>query len=173
MKSRRTGNGSILVIGIGNDGRQDDGLGWRFAEQVTALKNEEVDCEFRYQLQVEDVLPVCRYSKVFFVDATQENLPQGYEIKPCLPARHYFFSSHVQTPETILYLANELYSRQPEAYTIAISGEKWGVGMKLSEAASGNMQQALAGFTSSYLSHKPDSGEKQSTGEYKSYHTRL
>lgn len=173
MKSRRTGRGSILVIGIGNDGRQDDGLGWRFAEQVAALRNEEVDCEFRYQLQVEDVLPVCRYNRVFFVDATQENLPQGYEIKPCLPARHYFFSSHVQTPETILYLANELYNRQPEAYTIAISGEKWGIGIKMSETASDHMRQALDDFTSQYLSRQEKKGDNHIAGGYKPYHTRL
>lgn len=151
MKSLKTEPGRILLIGIGNSGRKDDGLGWKFTEMVQAWDLPFVDTEYRYQLQVEDVLLVCRYDSVIFADASQARLPHGFEMKPCLPAQHYFFSSHVQTPETILYLAKDLYNRTPEAWTLAIKGREWGLGTDLSAQAGVNLKKALSFIKKRFL----------------------
>jgi hypothetical protein len=116
-----------------------------------------IDCEFRYQLQVEDVLLVCRYDKVVFADASHTAIEEGFEIKPIQPARHYFFSSHMQSPETILYLAKELYSKTPEAYTLAISGQNWGLGTVLSMTAQENLKKALNFFKSGFIFQNKES----------------
>ena len=146
MKNSRTEKGKILLIGIGNCGRRDDGLGWKFADLASQFQLKEIDCEYRYQLQVEDVLLVCRYEKVIFADASHADIQEGYELKTCEPAQHYFFSSHMQSPETILYLAKELYNKTPEAYTLAISGHNWGLGTILSKKAQENLQRAFNFF---------------------------
>jgi hydrogenase maturation protease len=146
MKRSKTDTNGILLFGIGNSGRKDDGLGWKFAEQANLLELPFLDVEFRYQLQIEDVLLICRYDKILFADASHSKLRHGFEYKPCTAAHHYFFSSHLQTPETILYLAKELYDKSPEATTMAIEGQDWGLGACLSKSATRNLQHAITFF---------------------------
>lgn len=146
MKNLKTEKGNILLIGIGNSGRRDDGLGWKFTDLASKSGFPSVDVEFRYQLQVEDVLLVCRYEKIIFADASHGHLPGGFELKPCTPAQHYFFSSHMQSPETILYLAKELYNKTPEAFTLAIAGQNWGLGTSISKVAENNLGKAFDYF---------------------------
>ncbi|HOZ67788.1 MAG TPA: hydrogenase maturation protease [Chitinophagaceae bacterium] len=153
MKNLRTEKAGTLLVGIGNSGRKDDGLGWKFAGLVSESANSFIDCEYRYQLQVEDVLMTCRYDKIIFVDATHEVLEDGYELKPCRVAPHYYYSSHMQSPETILYLAKELYNKEPDAFTLAITGKQWGLGTSLSPEAERNLQKAWSFFEKELFQH--------------------
>lgn len=159
MKDPKTETGNILLVGIGNCGRRDDGLGWKFADMASQFQVKEMDCEYRYQLQVEDVLLVCRYNKVVFADASHTATQDGFELKPCAPAHHYFFSSHMQSPETILYLAKELYNKTPEAYTLAIEGHNWGLGTILSPEAEENLSKAITFFKQNLLLSPKKSAE--------------
>ena len=151
MKNIKTNPGKILLIGIGNSGRGDDGLGWKFTDMVKELDYPFIDYEYRYQLQVEDTSLICMYDTVIFADASHADLENGFEIKTCGPAQHYFFSSHVQSPETILYLARDLYNKTPEAYTVAISGNYWELTTSMSEEAEKNLQAAYTFFIKDFL----------------------
>lgn len=151
MKDSKTEKEKILLIGIGNSGRADDGLGWKFIELISKPVLANLDYEFRYQLQVEDVLLICRYDKVIFVDAYHAELDNGFAVQPCMAAQHYFFSSHIQTPETILYLAKELYNKKPEAYSLAIAGKSWELGTTLSKEAWKNLQKAVEFFEGTFI----------------------
>ena len=151
MKNSKTEKGNILLVGIGNSGRRDDGLGWKFADLAGKFQQTEIDCEYRYQLQVEDVLMICRYEKVIFADASHSEIKEGFEWKPCQAAPHYFFSSHMQSPETILYLAKELFNKTPEAYKLAIAGHNWGLGTMLSKPAIENLQKAFNFFENYFV----------------------
>ncbi len=133
---------SILVIGIGNIGRGDDGLGWKMADAVQDRGFKNVTVENRYQLQVEDALLVSGYQLVIFVDASHIPLPGGFSWQSCQPGDHYFYSSHLQSPETVLYLAGTLYSKIPEAYLLAIEGKHWDLGDPLSAQADRSFQNA-------------------------------
>ncbi|MGB3077286.1 MAG: hypothetical protein WBB36_18310 [Chitinophagales bacterium] len=123
MKNTATEKAKVLLIGIGNSGRSDDGLGWMFAE--LASRFPQIDVETRYQLQIEDAELVHKYDTVFFADASHTALPNGFQMHRIKAARHFFYSSHLQSPETILYLAKELYVKSPDAYSIAIEGLIW------------------------------------------------
>ena len=151
MKNLKADKAKILLIGIGNTGRSDDGLGWKFVELISNAGFADVDFEFRYQLQIEDALLVSRYDKVVFVDSSHTELDNGFVMQCCLTAQHYFFSSHIQTPETILYLASELYNKTPEAYTLAISAKDWRIGTVLSKEAEKNLQKAVSFFEDVFI----------------------
>ncbi|HLG40429.1 MAG TPA: hydrogenase maturation protease [Chitinophagaceae bacterium] len=151
MKNLKTEKENMLLIGIGNSGRTDDGLGWKFIELVSKPELTNVDYEFRYQLQVEDVLLVSRYDKVVFIDASHAEFERGFKVQPCRAAQHYFFSSHIQSPETILYLAKEIYNKTPEAYLLAITGKKWELGTTLTREAGKNLQKAIEFFERSFI----------------------
>ena len=151
MKDIKTDSAKILIIGIGNTGRGDDGLGWNFADLVKDLGHEWLDVEYRYQLQIEDSSLVGKYGTVIFADATQSPLENGFSVKACIPATHYFFSSHLQSPETILYLASELFSQGPSAFAVAISGNYWELKSGLTDTAEKNLRQAFGFFARNFL----------------------
>ena len=151
MKDLKTDSNKILIIGIGNSGRCDDGLGWKFTSLVENAGHHFINCEYRYQLQIEDAVLIGNYDLVFFVDASHTMLKNGFEILPCTAASHYYFSSHMQSPETILYLASDLYNKCPKAYTIAISGYQWELKTSISKEANKILQSAFAFFMNEWL----------------------
>lgn len=135
----------LLVIGIGNCGRADDGLGWAFLEQLEA-ENGEADIAYRYQLQIEDAELISRHSAVLFVDATEEVLPAGFEWRECPPKSRFDYSSHALAPETITGLCQQLYNATPQAHVLAIQGIEWGLREGLSPEGRQNLLKALAFF---------------------------
>ena len=150
MKNSETDK-QMLLIGIGNIGRGDDGLGWEFVERVTNLGYHFMDYEFRYQLQVEDCELISKYDIVVFVDASHEPLDGGFELSRCTPGSHPYFATHAQTPEAILHLANSLYNKFPRTYTLAISGREWGFQNPLSLEAKNHLQSAFEFFVEEFL----------------------
>ena len=136
----------ILLIGIGNNCRGDDGLGWKFVELVEAMGLDFIDCEFRYQLQVEDAAMISEYDVVYFVDASYEVLMDGFTVRPCEAGSQEQFSTHTQGPEAILGLVNSLYKKFPKAHVLAIGGESWELETNLSETAKKNLIEAVSFF---------------------------
>jgi hydrogenase maturation protease len=136
----------LLLIGIGNSSRRDDGLGWAFLEAVEQRPGFQGRAEYRYQLQVEDAALIAEYPTVVFIDAFQGELPGGFRWQACAPAPAFEFTTHALPPEAILFLGDELYGQQPAAYILAIEGEEWGLREGLSARAAGHLQAALAFF---------------------------
>jgi len=135
--------GKILVIGIGNSGRQDDGLGWLIIDHMLD-KYKDVDKEYRYQLQIEDAELVSHYSKVIFVDATKEQVDHGFYIKDCKASISHGVSSHALHPETIIGLTNDLYDKFPEAFILGVQGYQWELKTGISEEARINLKKAIS-----------------------------
>lgn len=143
MKEQETEDIKILLLAIGNSGRGDDGLGWKLGDLIAESGFKEVSVEYRYQLQVEDAQFITHYDAVIFSDATEQHNEKGFSFSKCIPANTYFYSSHRQSPETVLYLSNELYGKFPEAWILAISGYNWELGEGLSEHAEQNLNKAF------------------------------
>jgi hydrogenase maturation protease len=136
----------ILIIGIGNNGRSDDALGWNFVDEYSSLK-DIFDVEYRYQLQIEDALLITEYKKVIFVDASHKEYENGYSFYKCIPARTEAFTTHKLEPETVLWLANDLFNQSPEVYVMAISGKEWELNLGLSNTAKRNFDNAVSYFS--------------------------
>ncbi|MCH8485318.1 MAG: hydrogenase maturation protease [Candidatus Cyclonatronum sp.] len=132
-----------LLIGIGNASRGDDGLGWRVLDEIQPALPPEVETGHRFQLQVEDAALIAGFNEVIFADATETQLPNGARLSACEPAETYFFSSHLQSPEAVLYLCETLYGQRPKAYVLAITGRQWALGSGLSEEGEKNLKSAL------------------------------
>jgi hydrogenase maturation protease len=136
----------ILVIGYGNPGRLDDGLGPAFAEQVQMMELPGVSVESNYQLNVEDAELISRFELVVFADASVD-AAEPFEFKPMQPVPPVVgFSSHSITAESLLGLADELFGAAPPAYAMAIRGYQFNdFGEVISECAAANLA-AAAGF---------------------------
>ena len=63
---------SCLIYGIGNVGRQDDGLGWAFVDWLQSQGLcSNADMQRNYQLLLEDAELISNKERVLFIDATE------------------------------------------------------------------------------------------------------
>ena len=135
-----------LLIGIGNDGRSDDGLGWAFLKAIEKKNDFDGDLLYRFQLQIEDAETISRASHVVFVDACRHALPNGYLLEACQPVADVAYTSHQLNPQTVLFLCQHLYERTPTADLLLIEGCSWDLEIGLSASAQTNLNAALRFF---------------------------
>jgi len=135
----------VLVLGFGNPGRLDDGLGPALAEAVAAMGLSGVTAEASYQLTVEDAAEVARHRVVLFADADVGG-PEPFwvqRIQAGTPPMS--FSSHAVEPQAVVSLAKALFHAEPEAYVMGIRGYQFNAfGEYLSPRAHGNLAAAIA-----------------------------
>ena len=98
----------ILIVGIGNCGRADDGLGWAFVDRIRENLPENIDYSYKYQLQIEDSELISHYDEVYFVDAHINSWEDGFFLDRCCPRAKQGFSTHELEPETVVYLSETL-----------------------------------------------------------------
>ena len=135
-------NNIIALIGIGNEGRRDDGLGWAFVDAVTQA-GFGGDALYRYQLQVEDAELISGYQAVIFADATSESLSDGWHYAELTSAGHMEWTTHRMSPEAVLSVCETLYGKRPRTWLLAIEGRQWGLQTGLSPEASAHLKGAL------------------------------
>ena len=135
-----------ILFAIGNNARQDDGLGWAFGEALERGSLFDVEVHYRYQLQVEDADLIAEADKVVFVDAHKGALPGGFQWKEVVPSANFEFTTHALSPEAVLFLCKDLYGKKPMAYCMLIGGEAWELDMALTETGKRNLEAALELF---------------------------
>lgn len=138
----------LLIIGYGNPGRQDDGLGVRFAERIetwaAAAGLHHITCRTDIQLNVEHALALKECDVVLFADAASESATPPFRLRRLTPAATTAFSTHALNPETVLAWAAELYDARPEARLLTIRGHSWGLIAALSPPAAASLEAAIA-----------------------------
>ncbi|MCL1927027.1 MAG: hydrogenase maturation protease [Syntrophorhabdaceae bacterium] len=145
----------ILVIGYGNPGRSDDGLGPALAERLEALAIPGVTVEADYQLSIEHAAMVAEYDVVVFADA-DSSCPEPFYLKPVVAKHIVEFTSHSVPPEEILHIAHSCFNASPQGYVLGMRAqvlEPFSEG--LSPAAQEVLEAALErllGFVSERLS---------------------
>lgn len=139
----------ILVIGYGNPGRRDDGLGPALAEAVERMDLPGVTVEADYQLTVEDAATAAGFEIVIFADATVEGDGSFAfrRVQPCdgSEANGPCFTSHHLEPAQVLELTRRAFRQEPQGYLLAIRGYDFdGFGEELSVRAKANLAKAAA-----------------------------
>jgi hydrogenase maturation protease len=110
----------VLVIGFGNPGRGDDGLGPALAARLEAMNLPGVTVESDYQLSIEHAALAAEHDAVVFADAALDAGESFYfrSLKAAhLPPR---FTSHGISPAEVLYLAEACYRSSPAGYLLGI-----------------------------------------------------
>lgn len=135
-----------LLIGIGNNGRSDDGLGWAFLDRIQQEAAFDGRVEYRYQLQIEDAALISEAEHVIFIDSYRGELPDGFQLKRCKPAKDFAFTTHALSPEAVLSLCRDLYGRDPRADALMIQGTCWDLRIGMSPEAEKRLETALQFF---------------------------
>ena len=135
----------VLVIGYGNPGRRDDGLGPALAAEMEAQNLPGLDVDSDYQLTVEDSHAVAEHDLVVFADAALEGREPYYfrPLEPRMNGPAGGVSSHGVEAEEVLALAGQLFAARVEAYVLGIRGYEFNRFEEgLSERAHANPQQS-------------------------------
>lgn len=139
------GTHKVLLIGYGNPGRLDDGLGPALAAAVEKLNLAGVTVEADYQLTVEDAHTVAAHDVVIFADAAVAGT-EPFFLRRLEPKREIGFSTHGAEPAEVLALARELFGARTQGYVLGIRGYVFNeFGERLSGRAQANLT-AAAGF---------------------------
>lgn len=137
---------NTIIVGIGNNTRQDDGLGWSFLDALTVDGFNEKNLLYKYQLMVEDAELISTYKTVFFVDAIKTEIPNGFAIEQIYPSEQVSFSTHEIPPNQLLNLCMTIYNKKPVAYLVKIQGFEWDFKIELTKNASKNLNKSLSYF---------------------------
>jgi hydrogenase maturation protease len=136
----------ILVLGYGNPGRQDDGLGPAAAVGIDCLGWPNLTAFDNYQLNIEDAMDVADHDVVWFVDAAKDG-PSPFAVRELSPASSIEFTSHLMRPEAILAIARQCYGATPQAFLLAIRGYDFEFIEALTPGAVDNLGAALVMLT--------------------------
>ncbi|HYN28608.1 MAG TPA: hydrogenase maturation protease [Dermatophilaceae bacterium] len=135
---------TCLVVGVGNVGREDDGLGWAFVdrlEETGACARAEV--VQRYQLLLEDADLFSRFERVLVVDATRDAGVTAYGVQVPEPRLDVTFTSHAMSVPCVLATTATCFGRVPQVEVLAIRGYSWDLCTGLTDQAAANLDAAL------------------------------
>ena len=139
----------ILLYGYGNPGRQDDGLGIAFVEQMEKWVNDKglegFTFENNYQLNIEDAEEVSDKDLVIFADASQEDI-DDFCVSKVDKSSKATFTTHAASPGYIIHLCDELFKKTPFTLLVHLKGYEWEFQEGLTGKAQKNLEDAIAYF---------------------------
>ena len=137
-------NPTSLIYGIGNSGRQDDGLGWAFIDRLEQIRPlPRARLRRAYQLNLEDADLISRYTRVLFVDATKDPAVESFTLSRPEPKLDFSFTSHAISVPSILATTQQCFEHVPGAYLLAIRGYEWELQEGLTSPAQHNLSHSL------------------------------
>ena len=137
-------NPTSLIYGIGNSGRQDDGLGWAFIDRLEQIRPlSRARLRRTYQLSLEDADLISRYTRVLFVDATKDPAVESFTVSRPEPKLDFSFTSHAISVPSILATTQQCFEHVPDAYLLAIRGYEWELQEGLTSPAQHNLSHSL------------------------------
>jgi hydrogenase maturation protease len=133
----------VLVLGYGNPGREDDGLGPAAVAAIERLAWPHVTVGSNYQLVIEDVVEIAAADIVWFVDASRDGA-EPWATRSIAPTYDVTFTSHLVSPGALLAMAQQYYGKAPAAHLLAIRGYEFAFAEGLTDRATANLRAAVA-----------------------------
>jgi len=121
-----------LIIGYGNDSRNDDGVGWFVVAELARLGLPGVTTETAQQLDVDFADIVRNHDLVIFVDAAVPEFPTPWTRTDVTPGFQPHAVAHYLTPADVLGLSQTLHGSAPRGVLFSIRGRDFNFGTTLS-----------------------------------------
>ena len=131
------------MLGYGNPGRRDDGLGPALVARLEEARVNGLTLDADYQLNIEDGAAIAGHDYVLFVDAAKEG-PEPFELRRVRPAPSIAFTSHTVSPEAVLAVCEDHFGAAPQAWTLGIRGYDFEFVEGLTPRAQANLEEAVA-----------------------------
>jgi hydrogenase maturation protease len=133
----------ILLIGYGNPGRQDDGIGVFVANEIEKAGITGLTIETDYQLNIEYVPAVADADLAIFVDA-DTSAREPFEFRKIEPSDKITFTTHSIKPEGLLALSHDMFGHLTDSYMIGVKGYEFEIAEGLSEKVVENASKAIS-----------------------------
>jgi hydrogenase maturation protease len=149
---------SVLLLGYGNPGRRDDGLGPWIAEEMERRHVGRVTVQTDFQLGIECCVEMARHKVVLFLDAARVG-PEPFKVRQLSAAGSgslfpiaiekpttidVEFTTHLLSPEVLMALCESSFAARPLAWLVGVRGYSFGGGERLSRKALRNARAAIA-----------------------------
>jgi hydrogenase maturation protease len=119
----------LLIIGIGNPLRSDDGLGWAVATQLSLDGDLGSNIHTVHQLTPELTQWMATANLVIMIDASHEGGPGELHIRPVSPRTlPGAIGTHHTTPEELAALTAGLYDHCPPVVIVTMTGANFDLG---------------------------------------------
>ena len=132
----------ILILGVGNTIRSDDGAGAYACDIIEEQKIRGVFTQKIQQLQTEIIDTFLEYDFVLIADASVE-VKEVVIKKVAEILTGPISSSHHSNAAMLLAIAKKLYQAEINLYTCAIPAENFDVGEELTKFAKKNADEAV------------------------------
>lgn len=160
----------VLLLGYGNPGRGDDGLGpllvERLEQHCQALADTELQLGFltSMQLEPEHVLDLEGQDRVLLIDAGM-GTPAPFSLEQVQPFRDDSFSTHALSPRTLLAIYRDTLGKEPPpTFLLTVRGEGFSLGAPFSSEVLGRLDLAFD-FVASLLGQTDSTWLQQAGGE--------
>ncbi|MBE9548577.1 MAG: hydrogenase maturation protease [Proteobacteria bacterium] len=152
MNSRRA---PILIFTYGNPSRGDDALGPAMFDllgkwQQENCKEDEIELQTDFQLQIEHAMDLEGRKKILFVDASV-SCAAPFECQRLQARQDDSFTTHAMSPSSVLAVYKQINHHQPPpAWLLTIRGYEFDLGLDMSEQARDNLRQAYQYILENY-----------------------
>lgn len=126
-------NGGLLVIGMGNPFRTDDGIGHHVARAI-AEGREDTELVEVMQLDIALLERIAGAREVVFADASVEPEGGAVQLRAVVPRARPMVHAHTLSPEGLLHLARGLGYRVPPAWLVTVQATDLGLADTPSDA---------------------------------------
>ncbi|MBM3880568.1 MAG: hydrogenase maturation protease [Verrucomicrobia bacterium] len=133
----------ILVIGYGNDLRQDDAVGPRLAQTVAQWHLPGVLARAVQQLTPDLAADLAHAQAAVFVDAAASPELDAVEVSPLQPTRAIRGLAHTSDPAALLAFTRLSFGACPPAWWVKIPAVQLGYGEDLSAESQTHLDDAL------------------------------
>lgn len=138
---------NLLVIGVGNTLREDDGVGINLVRRLKACFPSWLNCIEIYEPDIILAQKIADFDNLLIVDAMVIENNEPYRVIPLEPAKSFIplggFATHVFDWTTILAMAKELFDQSPEARVLGVSASNFGFSESLSPLCKANAEKAF------------------------------
>ncbi len=130
----------ILIIGVGNPTRRDDGAGPEVVRRLESLALHHVELRSATQLDTTLAVDLVAYDKVLVVDADPNAEEVRIELAPDetgLPSTHHF------TPSALRELARSMHGKTPEVWVCRVPAKDFEFGEVFSPVTEDGIRGAV------------------------------
>lgn len=128
----------IVIVGIGNELRGDDGIGKEFIESFDEEGVDKIHLTFP---DIDIIERIAQYDVVIFVDASVKT--DRFKIREITEGKADPLSHHISL-ESITQLAKRLYNPNLKSYVVEIQGYDFGFSCQITPQARKNILEAQA-----------------------------
>jgi hydrogenase maturation protease len=137
--------GKLLVIGIGNCLRGDDGIGAQVIGMLEQMPGVAASLTLRtvHQLDLSHAGLIKDFSAVIFIDADCRHGEQPVRVEEVFAdGQVSAFTSHIGSIANLLAVTEAVYGKTPRAFLVAVRGVNFEIDAELSPEALVNAEKA-------------------------------